>query len=86
MEADLIMLLLEDSRSLRENTLTLQEPCRLCPHVHVVVGLESFNDLVGCTVKLLMSRPKVRFQTRHRGLRRARTVEAHFQDASAYQT
>ena len=35
--------------------MTVKYPCRLCPHVVVVVGLERFSDLWGYTVKPLKS-------------------------------
>ena len=43
----------------------IQAPCRLCPHVVVVVGLEWFSDLWDTAVEPLMpDRPKVTLQTK----------------------
>ena len=67
----------------------LRNPCRLCPHVAVVVGLVCFDDPWGYAVEPLMpDRSKVRFQFKRDtgGLRRARTDEVHFWDSSAHQT
>ena len=64
-------------------------PCRLCPHVVIVVGLVCVNNPWGYAVEPLMpDRSKVRVQTKlvYAGLRGARTVEVRFQDASAHQT
>ena len=61
------------------------EPCRLCPHVIVVMGLKRINDLWNYAVEPNMpARFKVRFQ--HGGLRHVRVVEVLFRDASVHQT
>ena len=47
------------------NPSHLSQPCRLCPHVVVAIGLERLNDLWGYAVEPLMpDRFKVRFQTK----------------------
>ena len=45
--------------------LTFFQPCQLCAHVVVVVGLVCFNDPWGYTVEPLMpDRSRVSFQTK----------------------
>ena len=71
------------------------KPCRLCPHVVVVVELVCVSDPWSYAAEPLMpDRSKVRLashdqisdQAGHGGLRHVQTVEFRFQDASARQT
>ena len=62
-----------------------RSPCRLCPHIVVVVGLE---HLWGYAVEpLIPNRTKVKFQAkRDMGFTLWAMVEARFREASGHQT
>ena len=57
-----------DNQDNKSNIISLKPshgPCRLCPHVVIVVGFVFVNDLWGYAVEpLMVDRPKVRFQTK----------------------
>ena len=59
-------------------------PCRLCPHVVVVLRLVCFDD--PWATHAFHVQGEIPDQAGHEGLRRGWTVEVCFQDTSAHQT